>query len=458
MPCQVLVVDDEKDVCAVVRDFLATEYTTEVAYTGKEALEKLDSEPPGLVLLDLHLPDLSGMEILRILRGRCPEVGVVILTGCFSIPSAVEATRLGAFDYLVKPINFEKLKETVQSFFSTRPSWIPGSCERRGIMGNSPQIKRAWSLVHKFAPADVTVLLLGESGTGKELFARSIHAFSKRQKAPFIAIECASLPETLAESELFGYEKGAFTGAAEKKLGRIETAHRGTLFLDEIGNMPVSLQAKLLRVIQEGEIQPLGSKSSRPVDIRIVAATNASLEEAIETGTFRADLYYRLSAATIVLPPLRERTDDIPLLANHFTSSYARRFGKSGCALLPETLEILQRFHWPGNIRELENVIQSAVLLADKEITPGHLPKYVQAALLPGPSDRGLQLSLEIEIDLSEPLQWRKLKSSVDEQAEQGVLSKLLELSESNPRRLPRLLRIDPKTLRTKLRKLPRTG
>ncbi|MFQ5816469.1 MAG: sigma-54-dependent transcriptional regulator [Terriglobia bacterium] len=458
MPHQLLVVDDDREVCAVVRDFLTTDYAIEIAYSGDEGLKKVAASPPDLILLDLRLPGLSGLDVLRILRQQSPEVGVVILTGWGSIASAIETTRLGAFDYLVKPIDFNKLKETVQYFFSIHPSSPAEVYERCGIIGNSSKIKKAWNLVQNFAPADVTVLLRGESGTGKEVFARALHMLSKRQKGPFIPLECAGLPETLVESELFGYEKGAFTGAAEKKLGRIETAHRGTFFLDEIGNMPASMQAKLLRVIQEGEIQPLGSKASRPVDVRIVAATNAPLEEAIKKGMFRADLYYRLSAATIWLPPLRERGEDITLLANHFVSLYGRRFGKSECTLHPQALEILQRFHWPGNIRELENVIKSAILLAGKEITPGHLPKYVQVVHKLRPASQGVQLSLDLEIDLSEPLVWRKLKSAVSEQVEQRLFSKLLELSESNPKKLPQLVRIDPKTLRTKLRKLRRFG
>jgi len=450
---RILMIDDDRQLCTVTREFLAGEYDIELAYSGEEGLKKLALHMPDLVLLDLRLPGLSGLEILRILQQQNASIGVVILTGWGSIESAVEATRLGALDYLVKPIDFKKLKESLQNFFFLHSPSPTDNYSQGGIIGQSAKMKKVWELVQRFAPVDVTVLLLGESGTGKEVFARAIHTLSKRRQGAFVPIECAALPETLVESELFGYTRGAFTGAHEEKPGRIEMARGGTLFLDEIGNMSASVQAKLLRMIQEREIQPLGSKASKTVDVRILAATNVPLEEAMRKGTFRADLYYRLSAAKIVLPPLRERPEDISLLVHHFVSLYGRRFGKPGCALQPEALEILQQFDWPGNIRELENVIKSAVLVAGKEISVGHLPQYVQANQKPRPAGREMQIACDFELDLSEPLVWRKLKQAASEQVEQKLLSKLLELSDAKRQKLPQLLRIDPKTLRSKLRK-----
>ncbi len=374
----VLVVDDEPLQRGIIKTILIEE-NFEVLEAGSvnEALKIYTEYQPDIVLTDLKMPEKSGIDLLDEIKAvseRPPTI--IIMTAFGTISSAVEAIKKGAFDYLTKPLEKEplliKLRQAMErvSLLDENLSLkkeIYRQFNIEGIIGESPAMKQVLETVKKVAPTNATVLILGESGTGKELIARAIHYSSLRKKASFTALNCASIPENLLESELFGYEPGAFTGATSRKKGLIESTNGGTLFLDEIGDMPVALQAKLLRVLQDGEIRRLGGKDSFRVDIRIIAATNRNLEEMIKEGTFREDLYYRLRVVTIKIPPLRERRQDIPLLCEYFIKRYNQEFGKRIKGISEEAMNALMNYSWPGNIRQLQAVIERAVILTDRE-------------------------------------------------------------------------------------------
>ncbi|MDO8519944.1 MAG: sigma-54 dependent transcriptional regulator, partial [Deltaproteobacteria bacterium] len=354
---------------------------------GRAALEVLDRTRFKAVIMELALPGFSGLQILEWIRTLSASPEVIIITGKGTVESAVQALKLGAFDYLIKPfettdrvkfcirqaLEKHRLLGKLQSFQES------GSTEGfESIIGMSPKIKAVFEMIRNVAGSDSTVLIQGESGTGKELIAKAIHRNGPRQKGPFVVINSAALPDTLLESELFGYTKGSFTGAATDKMGLFEAASGGTVFLDEIGDIPLSTQVKLLRVLQEGEIRPVGATESRHVDVRVVTATNKDLAKLVREGKFREDLYYRLNVIAIHLPTLRERTEDIPILAYHFLKTISARMGKEVTKISVDALQAMQNYGWPGNIRELENIIERAIVLANGDgISAKNLPSKI---------------------------------------------------------------------------------
>jgi two-component system NtrC family response regulator len=376
-PMTILVVDDEPAQRELLGGFLAKRgWSVELAAGGAEALAILRRTAVDLVLADYRMPDLSGLELLKASQRLNPELPVVLITAYGSVASAVEAMKAGAYDYLTKPIELDELVHLVDRI-AERQQLLTEVRELRtqlrerfrveGIIGESRQMQEVLSLVARVAPTPSTVLIRGESGTGKELIAKAIHYNSPRRDRPFVKVNVSALPETLLESELFGHEKGAFTGATERRIGRFEAADGGTLFLDEIGDLPLALQVKLLRVLQEREIERLGSQRPIAVDIRILAATNQDLERAVRERHFRADLYYRLNVFPIVLPPLRERSEDLPLLIEFLLQTFAARLGKPVMALSRQAMDVLMKYDYPGNVRELENILERAIILARHE-------------------------------------------------------------------------------------------
>lgn len=374
----ILVVDDEKPQREILKTILDSEgYETYTASSGREALSVIKRIHPDVLLTDLKMEGMDGVELLESILREPFQPSIIIITAYGTISSAVEAVKKGAFDYLTKPIDKETLLLTVRRGIE-RANLLRENLrlheelfERfniEGIIGRSHKMQRAIDVMKRVAPSSVTVLIYGESGTGKELVAKAIHYNSPRRIKPFIAINCAAIPENLFESELFGYETGAFTGAVTKKEGLFKSANNGTIFLDEIGDLPLPMQSKILRLIQDKEIRSIGGKEAIKVDVRIIAATNKSLEKEIEKGNFREDLYYRLKVVTIELPPLRERVEDVPELVDFFIKKYNREFGKRIKTIEPDALEFLADYYWPGNIRELETVVERAVLMNDKDI------------------------------------------------------------------------------------------
>jgi DNA-binding NtrC family response regulator len=388
MACSILVVDDEKAQRDILQTILTREgYHTVTVASGFDALETLKGEEFDLILTDLKMQGMSGMELLEQVLADNPKQCVIIMTAHGTIDSAVEATRKGAFNYLEKPLDREHLLFTLRRACehvallrenTVLHKKLEEKATIQGIIGDHPKIREVFRVVSKIAPTSSTVLVYGESGTGKELVARAIHEQSPRSDKPFFAINCAAIPEALIESELFGHEKGSFTGASSREIGLFEAAGGGTVFLDEIGEMNVSLQAKLLRAIQEKEIRRVGGKVNIPVDVRIIAATNKDLEQEIKRGQFREDLFYRLNVIRITLPPLRERGSDIVALADFFVKKYAIATGMPVHAIAKPALKLLLNYSWPGNVRQLESVIERGVLMAEgSSIMPEDLPVEV---------------------------------------------------------------------------------
>ncbi len=391
---KILVVDDERDICRALEFLLSREgYKVQTAFNGQDAFKKIEAEEFDLVISDLKMEGLTGIDVLERSQVVQPNVIVVIMTAFASVESAVEAMKKGASDYIVKPFINEDVKMTVRRLLEHRKVLFENQVLRQQLsqqfgcsefVGASPQIMRVFELLEKVIPTRSNILILGESGTGKGLIAEIVHCNSQRKDKPFISINCSAIPENLLESELFGYRKGAFTGAAADKKGLITMADQGTLFLDEIGDMPLGLQAKILKVIETGEVMPVGDTKPKYSDVRIVAATNKNLEEQIRNGFFREDLYYRLNVIEVTIPALRERREDIETLALHFVGKYSKENRKRVVGITDEACEILNGYAWPGNIRELRNVIERAVVLASGDrITPAELPdriKYPQGA------------------------------------------------------------------------------
>ncbi|TWJ19590.1 sigma-54-dependent transcriptional regulator [Geobacter argillaceus] len=385
MSGSILIVDDEKGQREILQTILKKEgYRIVEAPSAKEGLAKLAEEEFDLILTDLKMPGMSGLELLEAVLADDPQQSVVIMTAHGTIDSAVEAMRKGAFDYLEKPLERDNLLLTLQRAFEhiallrenrALHRKLAETAQVPNIIGDHPKIREVFRIVTKIAPTGSTVLINGESGTGKELVARAIHDLSPRKDKPFFAINCAAIPDALIESELFGHEKGSFTGANTREIGIFEAASSGTVFLDEIGEMNVALQAKLLRAIQEKEIRRVGGKINIPVDVRIVAATNKDLETEIRKGTFREDLFYRLNVIRLNLPPLRERGSDLATLADHFVRKYAVATGMPVQGISKAALKILLNYSWPGNVRQLESVIERGVLMAEGSlIQPEDLP------------------------------------------------------------------------------------
>ena len=368
----ILIVDDEPNMRTALFEALTRQgHAVDMAENGVEALEKYNSNSYDLVITDVRMPRLDGMELLREIKKTSPNTPVVVVSGYGTVESAVEAMRDGAFDYILKPFSLDLIEETVDRALectaknSTRPS-SPASVETasRPIITEDARMKRILQMGRSVAPSQATVLLQGESGTGKELMARYIHSHSNRASGPFVAVNCASLPEGLLESELFGHEKGAFTGAVTRKIGKFELADQGTILLDEISEMDLALQAKLLRVLQEGEVDRVGGKNPTKIDVRVIATTNRNLKEWAASGKFRQDLYYRLNVIPLTIPPLRERPGDVTLLADFFLKKYSTANAKEYKPLAKEASAVLRKMEWPGNVRELENMIARGVLLS----------------------------------------------------------------------------------------------
>ncbi len=371
----ILVVDDEKDIRISLAGILEDEgYLVVTAASGLEALEAAREELPDLVLLDIWMPGMDGLETLEKLKILFPDITVIMISGHGTIETAVRATKLGAFDFIEKPLSLDKMLIAVVNALRMKDLYLENNELKRAVgnehelIGETPVIIALRELIKRVAPTNASVLISGANGTGKELIARSLHYYSQRHNKTFVAINCAAIPEELIESELFGHEKGAFSGALAQKKGKFDLADGGTLFLDEIGDMSLKTQAKVLRIIQERCFERVGGTRLVAVDVRIIAATNKDLDEEIRHGNFREDLYYRLNVVPFRAPSLRERLDDIPLLVQFFVSLFYRKEGRDPKSFLPETLDILKQYHWPGNVRELKNIIERILIM-----TPGRL-------------------------------------------------------------------------------------
>lgn len=452
----IFIVDDNKDMRMILSDVLRSE-GYEVCVCGNPAtcLKEFETMRPSLVLLDFKLPEMDGLELLKELRARDEDLMVVMLTAYGEIKSAVQAMKLGAFDYVTKPFNNEELVLIIRNALKT------GSLAREvaslktrleqcrpypeGVMSDSPQFKQVLNQVFLIAPTDVTVILQGESGTGKELLARMIHDNSSRRNKPFVAIDCGALPETLAESELFGYEKGAFSGADARKEGQFELANGGTLFLDEITNLSESVQSKLLRVLQDRKVHLLGGKRDFELDVRIIAATNVEFLSEVNAGRFRNDLYHRLNEFNIHIPALRDRGEDIPALAGYFLGLAAKEFRKEMKEFSREAMEVLLNYNWPGNIRELRNAIRRAALLeGSDQITPAALPPEIVKKMM----------SLECKELLGTGASLNKITRTLSRNVERDIISKALSETKNNKTRAAKLLGIDRMTLYSKMKSL----
>ena len=387
MPPKILIIDDDSSLRRVLEYNLQQEgYDVWTAADGESGLRLFAEKSPALVITDLKMPGMGGFQLLSAIKERSPGTVVIVLTAFGAIDTAVEAMKLGAFDYLTKPFNREELKLTVKKGLQLQglseenrllKEELSGRAEFKSIVGTSRAMEGVFSVVRKVADTEATVLITGESGTGKELVARAIHSGSSRRGAPFVAVNCAAIPRDLLESELFGHVKGAFTGAIRDKEGKFQLADGGTIFLDEVGDLPLELQPKLLRVLQERVVEPLGGTALQKIDVRVVAATNADLEKGIAEGRFRDDLYYRLSVIPLQLPPLRDRVEDIGLLVRYFCA----KFGGSGVTFSKEALERLQLYAWPGNVRELENTVERLLIMREGDrIGVEELPDKIGAA------------------------------------------------------------------------------
>jgi two-component system response regulator AtoC len=454
---RVLVADDELNMRRVLEAMLRREgYDVITAANGTEALGGMSANVH-TVITDLKMPGLDGMGLLRRLAVDYPDVPVVMITAHGSVENAVEAVKLGAFDYLEKPFEQEQIRQVVAKAINTyalsRKDARPEEPSERGrfrLVGQSPAIRQIYAVVEKVANTPSTVLISGESGTGKELIARALHENSRRHAGPFIKINCAAIPKTLMESELFGYDKGAFTGAVGAKPGRFELAHGGTLFLDEIGEIPVEMQVKLLRVLQESEFERVGGIKTIKVDVRLVTATNRDLLEEIAAGTFREDLFYRLNVVPIQIPPLRERREDIPLLADHFIAKFNERLKKQIVAISPEAVEQLVAYNWPGNIRELENLMERTILFCEgPEIRVSDLPPEIVGSTAPAASP-------PVTDDGARPAAG-SLKEAVraeTERVERELIQRALDATGGNVTQAARKLKISRKSLQTKMKEL----
>jgi DNA-binding NtrC family response regulator len=444
----VLIVDDEEAARESLRELLAAEgYETQAAEDGLAGLKRVKEFLPSVVLTDVLMPRMDGFELLREIHSLYPEMAVILLTGHGSVEMALRAIQEeGAYHYFEKPIDLKKLSLVVERAVEYSEARRENEALRRQLrdrgafgemVGDSTSMRQIYHLIEQVAPSSASVLITGESGTGKELIARTIHNLSPRKSAQFVAINCSAIPETLMESELFGHEKGAFTGAAARRQGCFELANGGTLLLDEIAEMPTLLQAKLLRVLEERSVRRLGSTQEIPIDVRLLAATNKNPQEAVTDGALREDLLYRLNVITIELPPLRERKDDLPLLAQHLVTQLAEKHKRPARSLTPAALQVLQSHSWPGNVRELRNTIERAVIIcSSEEIHRHHLAPY--------PVDQRARVRSEdtLSLPVGTPI----------EEVERQMIMRTLQKTDNNKTRAAELLGISLKTLHNKLR------
>ncbi len=444
---RVLIVEDETATRVGLTELVsAWGFLTDEAADGEAALQKVTTFRPAIIVSDLVMPHMDGLQLLRALKDQLTDISIIILTAQGTVETAVEAIKEGAFDYLTKPVDTQRLRilldkaverqETLREVKELRRQLRDQGSYGR-IVGNSPGIRGIYRVIEQAAPTNASVLVWGESGTGKELVAQTIHSLSPRASFPYVGINCAAIPETLLESEIFGHEKGAFTGAQDRRLGCFELAHRGTLFLDEISEMMPATQAKLLRVLQERTFRRLGGRQEISVDVRVIAATNRNPDDAVREGKLREDLYYRLNVFPIHLPPLRERREDIPLLVQSFLSEFTARNTKAVRAVSHDAMRALEQFNWPGNVRELRNVIERATILADGE--------FIEAEHLP--------LSLIQRSEANLPTLTLTPGMTVDE-AERRLILLTLEHTRNNKTRAAEILGISLKTLHNKLNRL----
>ena len=465
---KVLIVEDEAHARTGLTELVASwGFRAECAADGAEGLDRVRQWSPGIVVTDLKMPRMDGMELLARVKELQPDVVVVMLTAQGSIESAVEAMRMGAYDYIPKPVDPVRLRTILQNANRQREanSSVELEVTRRlsrdsgvlgPLVGSSPQMKAIFQMIERIAPSNVSVLVTGESGTGKELVARCLHDLSSRRQKPFVAVNCAAIPETLIESEIFGHEKGAFTGAIERRAGCFELAEEGTLLLDEIGEMPAATQAKLLRVLEDRKLRRLGSKAETPVDVRVIAATNKDPQQAVQSGQLRGDLFYRLNVFNVQMPPLREHASDIPAIAAKMIDDMNQRHNCSISGMAPDLLNRLLAYDWPGNARELRNTIERATILAGTgELQVEHLPPNFGQ---PGYATR-LTPAPSADVPAAVPVPERdddrtvrvEVGTTVDE-AERRLILKTLLSTHNNKTRAAEILGITPKTLQNKLK------
>ncbi|MCA9473742.1 MAG: sigma-54 dependent transcriptional regulator [Nitrospirales bacterium] len=440
---RVLIVDDETETCSLLHEIMEKEgYDVHTTYDGQSALNVVKQQALDVVLSDIQMPGMSGIELLGAIHEHQPRTQVILLTAYGSLNTAIEGIKAGAFDYLSKPFVLDEIRTGVRRAIEHKHSLeesqmlreqVSSSNPLSNIQGNSPALVTVYKLIARVAPTDSTVLIQGESGTGKELIARAIYANSSRKDGPFVAVDCGTLAETLLESELFGHEKGSFTGAVSSKKGLLESAHGGTCFLDEIGDISPVLQSKLLRVLQEHEIRRVGGVASLEVDVRILAATNKNLKKLVEQGKFREDLYYRLNVVTIVLPPLRDRFQDIPTLVDHFLAKYGTMGSKKVTNVGSQAMALLMQYDWPGNVRELEHTIEHAIVMAGRStIMPQDLPETITSQGASKPAS---------------PSAWKTL-----EQLEREHILRVLEAYHGDEARTAEILGVHRKTIQRKLK------
>ncbi|MBN2372277.1 nitrogen regulation protein NR(I) [bacterium] len=464
----ILIVDDDQGIrYSLKRMFEEKGLDTVTARNGKETLELLEQGlTPDLALVDIVMPGMSGLDLLEAIKRKDPRAVVIMATAHGTTDRAIRAMKLGAFDYIQKPFDIPQMWETVQKALDAAksirtpvayPPYKDESLAGQSIVGNTPKMQEVYKTIGQIAGKDVNVLLMGESGTGKELVARAIYHHSQRNNYPFISINCAAIPENLLESELFGHERGAFTGADHRRIGKFEQANRGTIFLDEIGDMPVHVQAKILRVIQEGEIQRLGGSDTIKVDVRLIAATNKDIEAGVREGWFREDLYYRLNVLPVQLPPLRERKDDIPKLAGYFITRFKKELNKEIAGIRPDAMELLMNYHWPGNVRELENTIKRAIVICKgNELLAEHLPGRIRCA-----ETIGIRAAEELMDGLETLLDrlFEKIKEAVKDNPgmdimsalEKGMIERAVQATSGNKLQAASILGINRNTLRNKM-------
>jgi DNA-binding NtrC family response regulator len=444
---RVLIVEDDRATRVGLAELVRTwGFTAEMAADGEEALQKITTFRPSIVVTDLVMPRMGGLELLRTIQEQGGDIATLLLTAQGTVDTAVEAMKAGAYDYLTKPVDPTRLRILLEKSVERQETLREVKALRRhlrehgaygSIVGNSPEMRKIYQVVEQAAPTSASVLITGESGTGKELVAQTIHQLSPRAPFPYVPINCAAIPETLLESEIFGHEKGAFTGAHERRQGCFELADRGTLFLDEIAEMTPQTQVKLLRVLQERKFRRLGGRHEQSVDVRIIAATNADPEEAVKSGKLREDLFYRLNVFAMALPPLRERKEDLALLIQSFLAEFNARNDKAVAGVDPQAMRILESYGWPGNVRELRNVIERATILARGEfIEPSELP--------PSMCEAGAKSALSLSLGPG---------VTVDE-AERRLILMTLEHTHDNKTKAAEILGISLKTLHNKLNKL----
>jgi DNA-binding NtrC family response regulator len=471
-----LVVDDEPNIAFSFEECLGSDRLRIIsAGTARKGIAMIRAERPDVVILDVRLPDLSGLEAHEQIKEIDPRLPVIVITAHGKTETAIESMRRGAFDYLLKPVDVRQLRHVVgKALEVSRLNRVPAVVsedeadgQAEPILGRSAAMQEVYKAIGRVAPQDVPVLILGESGTGKELVARALWHYSRRAERPFLAINCAALPEALLESELFGHEKGAFTGADARRIGKFEQVNGGTIFLDEIGDMAPATQAKALRLLQDQSFERLGGTQTVTTDVRVIAATNKDLEAMIGAGEFRGDLFYRLNGFVIRLPPLRERTDDIPLLAGHFLRVFSQELGKPTRSFAPEALALLGRHPWPGNVRELRSAIRFALLQTTGDVvTPDNLPSSCRApgphlapAIAPAPAGGDLLGLVHDLLDTGENDLYERILAQVD----RLVLAEVLAHCGGNQQKAAERLGISRTTLRAKLRALgliagPRAG